>query len=83
MSQNIFKVDLGNLNLSEEQQLRINSAIQSAVSHELAQLSISGRIVFVPNNRTWPGPWIWGFIARQLDEGLYTEVLGKEGVAGE
>ncbi|HVI49418.1 MAG TPA: hypothetical protein VM802_31420 [Chitinophaga sp.] len=69
MKENKFVVDLGDLKLTDEQRQKINSAIQKAVTGELAILAngTTTRSVFIPINK-WPHPPIWGFVIRDFDK---------------
>jgi hypothetical protein len=70
MSDNVFTVDLGPLKLTDEQKNHINSAIQKAVAGQLAEISLSQRMVLIPlNNQTRiPGKLIInGIIARSIE----------------
>ena len=68
MKENQFTVDLGDLKLDDKQRLRINSAIQKAVTGELASLNLRKSPVLIPINK-FPNLPIWyGIIARDFDK---------------
>ena len=67
---NTFTVDLGNLKISDAQRQNINSAIQKAVSNELASISNLGRIGLVPITKWIGGPIINGIIARRWTKSI-------------
>lgn len=70
MSSRQFVVDLGNLELSDDQRESINSAIQGAVTTQLAKLKLRKKIVLIPVDK-WPkGPILDGIIARPLDKDI-------------
>ncbi len=67
MKENVFTVDLGDLQLTDAQRQEINGAIQSAVAGTLAKNKLGARTVLFPIHK-WPkGPIIWGIIARPWD----------------
>lgn len=70
-----FVVDLGDVKLTEEQKMHINSAIQKAATGALAQAgtAIGGLALFPVGSHgpKFPGHIIWGIIARPIrDEWL-------------
>ena len=70
MASNQFVVDLGSLELSNEQRESMNSAIQGAVTSELARFQLRRKIVLIPVDK-WPkGPILDGIIARPLDKNI-------------
>ena len=75
-SEHTFTVDLGTIKLSPEQHQKVNSAIQKAVSAELAHLLDNQKIVLIPVHKWVKGPILDGIIARKLDEGMLEQILG-------
>ena len=74
MASNQFVVDLGHLDLNEDQRQTLNSAIQGAVTNELAKFKIPRKIVLIPVDK-WPkGPILQGIIARPIDKNLVKEL---------
>lgn len=63
MPQNKFTVDLGSIKLTDQQKSNINTAIQKAVSAELAHVLQTGKIVLVPVRKWIKGPIIDGIVA--------------------
>jgi hypothetical protein len=74
-TENKFTVDLGSIKLSPEQHTKINTAIQKAVSSELANISSTEKIILIPVNKWIKGPILDGIIARELNEGLLNQIL--------
>ncbi|MDB5223380.1 MAG: hypothetical protein JWN83_2047 [Chitinophagaceae bacterium] len=71
MANTQFVVDLGDVKLSNEQKNAINAAVQKAVTGELANISSTSRLALFPVGGRWPrfpGPIIWGIIARPVDD---------------
>jgi len=71
MKENQFTVDLGDLKLSDDQRIKINAAIQRAVTGELATIGSANQIALFPfggHGHKFPGPIIWGIIARPLKD---------------
>jgi hypothetical protein len=71
MSDNQFIVDLGGINLTDEQKHRMNAAIQKAVAGELAHFDGSYNLALFPiggRKGKIPFPIIWGIIARPVKE---------------
>ena len=67
MTKNQFKVDLGDLNLTDAHRQRINSAIQKAVAGELATIGGSlKRYVLIPVDQIPKWPILYGIIVRPL-----------------
>ncbi|MGO4290216.1 hypothetical protein [Chitinophaga sp. RAB17] len=80
MKENKFVVDLGDLKLTDEQRHKINSAIQKAVTGELAGISAGNvaRNVLIPVSH-WPhSPIIWGFILRDFDKVIIKDSIRFE-----
>jgi hypothetical protein len=78
-TKNVFTVDLGSLTLTDAQRHKINSAIQRAVAGEVAEISISQRLILIPvsSELKFPGrgPIINGIIARHITEPTLATVL--------
>ena len=77
MKSNQFVVDLGSLNLNSVQRKNINSAIQGAVTRELAQFKLNKKVVLIPVDNNWPpdpkdpdGHILIGLIIRPVDKSL-------------
>jgi hypothetical protein len=67
MANTQFIVDLGDIQLTDEQKTSINAAIQKAATAQLAQIGNSSRLALFPiggHGPKFPGPIIWGIIAR-------------------
>ena len=67
---NRFVVDLGDLDLKDDQRHRINASIQKAVSGELATIDTISlkRSVLIPVNPTFKFPILWGIVFRDYDK---------------
>ncbi|HET9137242.1 MAG TPA: hypothetical protein VFO76_11435 [Candidatus Kapabacteria bacterium] len=78
MKENTFTVDLGNIKLSDDQRIMINSAIQSAVSSELSKHNSRGRVALVPIDNWHLGPIINGIIARPINDKTFEGLLGGQ-----
>lgn len=71
MASTQFVVDLGDVQLSDDQKRTINAAIQKAVTGEIARLSTNHNLALFPiggHGPKFPGPIIWGIIARPLKD---------------
>lgn len=80
MDENQFIVDLGDLQMSDDQRKKINSAIQKAVAGELANIELEKEVVLIPVNK-WPkerGPIINGIIIRDLKNAGLDKFLGSD-----
>jgi hypothetical protein len=66
MAENQFIVDLGTIKLTDDQTLRINSAIQKAVAGELATFNVTKKIALFPISKFPKGPILNGIILRDL-----------------
>jgi hypothetical protein len=75
MKNNKFEVDLGTLELTEDQKTAINSAIQQAVTGELAKMNLKSRLVLIPISHFPFGGITMGFIAREPNDKLLKELL--------
>jgi hypothetical protein len=74
MAANQFVVDLGNVKLTTDQRKKMNAAIQSAVTGELANINLAKRIVLIPIDK-WPrGPILDGIVIRDLDK-RFTDII--------
>ena len=76
-AENQFTVDLGNIQLSEQQRSSINIAIHKAVAGELAGIGTTGKVVLVPVSKG-KGPLINGVIARLIDEKMFTDIVNSK-----
>jgi hypothetical protein len=78
MADNQFVVDLGSVKLTDDNKKKINASIQRAVAGELANLaSEAHNIALLPIGGTghkFPGPILWGIIARPLDDKLLNQI---------
>lgn len=77
MKENKFTVDLGSIKLTDDQHQRINTAIQKAVTAELVHVLDKEKIVLVPVRKWIKGPILDGIIAREINEGLMEQVIGR------
>lgn len=69
MAKSVFTVDLGTMELSDDQKMEINTAIQTAVTGVLAKSGAkTTSTVLFPINNFPRGPIIWGFVARNLKD---------------
>lgn len=62
---NQFTVDLGKVQLSEQDKARITAAIQRAVTSELASINLKNQVILIPVVN-FKGPIINGIVARHL-----------------
>lgn len=75
MSENKFTVDLGAVKLTDDQRNKINTAIQKAVSAELAHTLETGKIVLIPVRKWVKGPILDGIIAIDINERLLKNIM--------
>ena len=77
MEKNKFVVDLGKLELTDDQRGRINASIQKVVAGELATMNQKGRIVLVPIKEFPHGGILNGIVARIPDKAVFDQLLGQ------
>ena len=76
-AENQFTVDLGNIQLSDQQRTNINNAIHKAVAGELAGLGAAGKVVLVPVSKG-KGPLINGIIVLLIDEKMFADIVNSK-----
>lgn len=78
MKENQFTVDLGDIKLTDEQRSKINLAVQTAITGELATIATAGQVALIPvgghHGPKWPGPIIWGIIVRPINNKVLKEL---------
>lgn len=80
MNENQFVVDLGSLQLSDEQKKKLNAAIQKAVAGELANIELDQEVVLIPVSK-WPvgrGPIINGIIIDDIRNAKLDRLAGGD-----
>ena len=75
---NMFVVDLGQLELTADDQARINAAIQKAVAGELALTKLNQRVALLPSNPLLHGILTRGIVARVLDQAQFDNLLNAK-----